>query len=207
MSLKRIYIAGTCDTKGDELAYVKQLVGTNAMPAVLVDVSTGEPKTTPADVSAAEVAACHPLGEAAVFTDDRGRSVSAMAQAFERFLVARDDVAGVIGLGGSSGTVLITQGMRALPIGLPKLMVSTVASGNVASYVGPSDICMMYSVTDVAGLNRDLANNSGQRCARHRWYGECLNRSERRQAGARPDHVRRDDSLRYADRRSPQAHL
>ena len=207
MSLKRIYIAGTCDTKGDELAYVKQLVGTNAMPAVLVDVSTGEPKTTPADVSAAEVAACHPLGEAAVFTDDRGRSVSAMAQAFERFLVARDDIAGVIGLGGSSGTALITQGMRALPIGLPKLMVSTVASGNVASYVGPSDICMMYSVTDVAGLNRisrTILANAAHAIA---GYGECLNRSERRQAGARPHHVRRDDSLRYADRRSPQAHL
>ena len=154
MSLKRIYIAGTCDTKGDELAYVKQLVGTNAMPAVLVDVSTGEPKTSPADVSAAEVAACHPLGEAAVFTDDRGRSVSAMAQAFERFLVVArrhrrsDRPWRIVGHG------IDHAGMRALPIGLPKLMVSTVASGNVASYVGPSDICMMYSVTDVAGLNR-----------------------------------------------------
>ncbi|WP_205772587.1 Tm-1-like ATP-binding domain-containing protein [Microvirga calopogonii] len=152
--MKRIYIAGTCDTKGDELAYVKQLVEANALLAVLVDVSTGEPRTGIADVGAAEVAACHPQGEAAVFTGDRGRSVSAMAQAFERFLQSRDDIAGVVGLGGSSGTALITQGMRALPIGLPKLMLSTVASGNVASYVGPSDICMMYSVTDVAGLNR-----------------------------------------------------
>jgi uncharacterized protein (UPF0261 family) len=154
MSLKRIYIAGTCDTKGEELSYVKQLVETNALLAVLVDVSTGEPGMGFADIGATEVAACHPQGEAAVFTGDRGRSVSAMAEAFERFLLSRDDIAGVIGLGGSSGTALITRGMRALPIGLPKLMVSTVASGNVASYVGPSDICMMYSVTDVAGLNR-----------------------------------------------------
>jgi len=154
MSLKCIYIAGTCDTKGDELAYVKQLVEANALPTSLVDVSTGEPRTGAADIAAAEVAACHPQGKAAVFTGDRGRSVSAMAQAFERFLLSRDDIAGVIGLGGSSGTALITRGMRALPIGLPKLMLSTVASGNVASYVGPSDICMMYSVTDVAGLNR-----------------------------------------------------
>ena len=61
---------------------------------------------------------------------------------------------GVIGIGGSGGTALITQGMRALPVGTPKLMVSTVASGQVAGYVGPSDICMMYSVTDLAGLNR-----------------------------------------------------
>jgi uncharacterized protein (UPF0261 family) len=133
---------------------VKQLVETYALPAALVDVSTGEPRKGAADIAAAVVAACHPQGEAAVFTGDRGRSVSAMAQAFERFLLSRDDIAGVIGLGGSSGTALITRGMRALPIGLPKLMLSTVASGNVASYVGPSDICMMYSVTDVAGLNR-----------------------------------------------------
>jgi uncharacterized protein (UPF0261 family) len=154
MSLKRIYIAGTCDTKGDELAYVKQLVEANALPTALVDVSTGEPRAGAADIGAAVVAACHPQGEAAVFMGDRGRSVSAMAQAFERFLLSRDDIAGVIGLGGSSGTALITRGMRALPIGLPKLMLSTVASGNVASYVGPNDICMMYSVTDVAGLNR-----------------------------------------------------
>jgi uncharacterized protein (UPF0261 family) len=154
MSLKRIYITGTCDTKGDELAYVKQLVETSSLPAALVDVSTGELGAGIADVAAAAVAAYHPQGEAAVFTGDRGRSVNAMAQAFERFLLSRGDVAGVIGLGGSSGTALITRGMRALPIGLPKLMVSTVASGNVGAYVGPSDICMMYSVTDVAGLNR-----------------------------------------------------
>ncbi len=154
MSLKRIYITGTCDTKGDELAYVKQIVETSALPAVLVDVSTGELETGTADISATAVATYHPQGEAAVFTGDRGRSVNAMAQAFERFLLSRDDVAGVIGLGGSSGTALITRGMRALPIGLPKLMVSTVASGNVGAYVGPSDMCMMYSVTDVAGLNR-----------------------------------------------------
>ena len=154
MSLKRVYIAGTCDTKGDELAYVKQLVERNAVLAVLVDVSTGEPGAGSADISAAEVAACHPQGEAAVFTGDRGSAVAAMAQAFERFVLSRDDIAGVIGLGGSSGTALITQGMRALPIGLPKLMLSTVASANVAPYVGPSDISMMYSVTDVAGLNR-----------------------------------------------------
>ena len=60
----------------------------------------------------------------------------------------------MIGIGGSGGTALITPGMRALPVGTPKLMVSTVASGQVAGYVGPSDICMMYSVTDLAGLNR-----------------------------------------------------
>jgi uncharacterized protein (UPF0261 family) len=77
-----------------------------------------------------------------------------MATAFERYVVSRPDVAGLIGLGGSGGTALITPAMRALPIGVPKLMVSTVASGNVAPYVGPSDIAMMYWVTNLAGLNR-----------------------------------------------------
>jgi len=77
-----------------------------------------------------------------------------MARALERFIAGRDDVGGMIGLGGSGGTALITPAMRRLPVGVPKVMVSTVASGNVAPYVGPSDIAMVYSVTDVAGLNQ-----------------------------------------------------
>jgi uncharacterized protein (UPF0261 family) len=89
-----------------------------------------------------------------VFAADRGQAIAAMAAAFTRFIAARDDVGGLIGLGGSGGTALITPAMRALPIGVPKLMVSTVASANVAPYIGPADIAMMYSVTDVAGLNR-----------------------------------------------------
>jgi uncharacterized protein (UPF0261 family) len=74
--------------------------------------------------------------------------------AFEHFLARRRDVGGLISAGGSGGTALATQGMRRLPIGIPKVMVSTVASGDVKPYVGPSDICMMYSVTDISGINR-----------------------------------------------------
>jgi len=77
-----------------------------------------------------------------------------MSQAFEIFLSQRNDVAGIIGLGGSGGTALITPAMQVLPVGVPKLMVSTMASGDVSGYVGASDIAMLYSVTDVAGLNR-----------------------------------------------------
>ena len=77
-----------------------------------------------------------------------------MAQSFERFLKTQDDVGGLLGIGGSGGTALITPAMRVLPVGIPKLMVSTMASGNVAAYVGASDITMMYSVTDLAGINR-----------------------------------------------------
>ncbi|SHO66703.1 Uncharacterized protein, UPF0261 family [Pseudoxanthobacter soli DSM 19599] len=151
--MKRVYVAGTCDTKGEELAYVKAMIVAEGIPAVLVDLSTHD-AAEGVDIPASEVASWHPEGPGAVFTGDRGRSVSAMALAFERFLTAKDDIAGVIGLGGSGGTALVAPAMRALPIGLPKLIVSTVASGNVAPYVGPSDIAMVYSVTDLAGLNR-----------------------------------------------------
>jgi uncharacterized protein (UPF0261 family) len=77
-----------------------------------------------------------------------------MAIAFEEFVARRRDIGGLISAGGSGGTALATRAMRRLPIGVPKVMVSTVASGDVKPYVGPSDICMMYSVTDVAGINR-----------------------------------------------------
>ena len=153
MTTGRIYIAGTCDTKGAELTYVRDLLVKRGLATVLVDVSTRSHALL-ADVTASSIAAYHPEGTEAVFTGDRGRSVAAMALAFELYLRSRDDVAGVIGLGGSGGTALIAPAMRALPIGRPKLMVSTVASSNVAPYVGSSDIAMMYSVTDLAGLNR-----------------------------------------------------
>ncbi|WP_375263543.1 Tm-1-like ATP-binding domain-containing protein [Palleronia sp.] len=162
---KRIYLAGTCDTKLSELDYVrKRIVATGARVA-LVDLSTSDTAVDGADIAAREVASHHPEGADGVFTGDRGSAVAAMAVAFERFTLAREDLAGMIGLGGSGGTALITPAMRALDVGVPKIMVSTVASGNVAPYVGPSDVTMMYSVTDVAGLNRIsrrvLANAAG----------------------------------------------
>ena len=85
---------------------------------------------------------------------DRGSAVTAMALAFARFVATRSDLGGLIGAGGSGGTTLATSGMRALPVGVPKVMVSTMASGDTRPYVGPSDICMMYSVTDVQGIHR-----------------------------------------------------
>ena len=77
-----------------------------------------------------------------------------MALAFERWLASRHDIGGIIGAGGSGNTALVAPAMRALPVGVPKVVVSTVASGNVAPYVGPADIAMIHSVTDVQGLNR-----------------------------------------------------
>ncbi|WP_028923762.1 Tm-1-like ATP-binding domain-containing protein [Pseudonocardia acaciae] len=149
------YVVGTFDTKGAELGYVAELLRAAGIQVTTVDLSTTDGRQEhPPDVTAREVAAHHPDGADAVFTGDRGSAVTAMAVAFERFLTGRDDVGGVLGLGGSGGTALITPALRALPVGVPKLMVSTVAGGDVSGYVGASDIAMLHSVTDVAGLNR-----------------------------------------------------
>jgi uncharacterized protein (UPF0261 family)/ABC-type branched-subunit amino acid transport system ATPase component len=147
------YIAGTFDTKGRELLYLKTCLEKLGVRTVTVDLATsGKPSS--AMVHPREVARHHPAGERAVFTGDRGSAVTEMAIAFEEFMARRRDIGGLISAGGSGGTALATRAMRRLPIGVPKVMVSTVASGDVKPYVGPSDICMMYSVTDVAGINR-----------------------------------------------------
>jgi len=147
------YVAGTFDTKGRELLYLRDCLEKLGLRTVTVDLATsGRPSS--ATVHPREVARHHPKGERAVFTDDRGSAVSQMAVAFAHFIERRRDVGGLISAGGSGGTSLATAAMRRLPIGVPKVMVSTVASGDVKPYVGPSDIMMMYSVTDVSGINR-----------------------------------------------------
>jgi uncharacterized protein (UPF0261 family) len=152
--MKRIYVVGTCDTKGEELAFIAARVAEAGGWPLLVDVGTRPPTVTP-EISAGEVARYYPDGAAQVFAmDDRGVAVAAMGEAFTRFITGRPDVAGVIGIGGGGGTSIVTAGMRALPVGIPKLMVSTLASGDVAAYVDVSDIAMMPSITDIAGLNR-----------------------------------------------------
>ncbi|WP_145476248.1 Tm-1-like ATP-binding domain-containing protein [Yersinia similis] len=152
---RHIYIATTTDTKGQELAYVSELIQATGLTTVTVDLSTKESqRDSGTDVRAETVAGYHPDGRQAVFCGDRGQAINAMAIAFERFMASRVDVAALLGMGGSGGTALITPAMQSLPIGIPKLMVSTMASGDVSGYIGASDIAMMYSVTDIAGLNR-----------------------------------------------------
>ncbi len=154
LQMSTVLVVGTGDTKSEELSYIKQVIENSGVSAKFVDVGTTGHEST-ADVKPEEVAAYHPDGADAVRSDDRGEAVAAMATALEAYVVANaDGIAGIIGAGGSGGTALVTQAMRSLPVGVPKLMVSTVASANVAPYVGPSDIAMMYSVTDVAGINR-----------------------------------------------------
>ena len=151
------YVVGTFDTKGRELGYLRGCIEKLGLRVVTVDISTSG-KPSAAMVSAREVARCHPRfsrdGERAVFTGDRGSAVTEMALALEHFIARRRDLGGMISAGGSGNTALATPAMRRLPIGVPKVMVSTVASGDVRPYVGSSDICMMYSVTDVSGINR-----------------------------------------------------
>lgn len=151
--MKPVYVIGTCDTKEAELRYAVERVQAAGARALLVDIST-TPSTAQADVTPEMVAKHHPDGADAVLGHaDRGRAVTAMAEALGRFLLSRDDIGAVLGLGGGGNTSMVTQAMRQLPIGVPKLMVSTMASGNVAPYVGPTDIMMMHAVADVAGLN------------------------------------------------------
>lgn len=151
--MTKVYVIGTLDTKGAELAYAVERVRAAGAEAVLVDVGT-QGQGAGADIPSEEIAAHHPQGAGAVLgLSDRGQAVSAMAEALTVWLAARNDIGAVLGLGGSGNTAIVTEAMRALPIGVPRLMVSTVASANVAPYVGPNDIAMMYSVVDVAGLN------------------------------------------------------
>ena len=149
-----VLVAGSFDTKGEELRYVRDCLASAGLAPRTVDLSTsGRPSS--ADVPPHHVAAHHPRGANAVFTGDRGASVRAMAEAFERWIGGRNGgVGGIISAGGSGGTALATPAMRRLPVGTPKVMISTVASGDVGRYVGASDVMMMYSVTDVQGLNR-----------------------------------------------------
>ena len=147
-----VLVVGTLDTKGEELRFLRDLINASGLRARLVDVSTsGKPLS--ADVSAQEVALNHPRGGTVVFGPDRGASVTAMSEAFVKWLGRQGDVLGIISAGGSGGASLAAPGMRSLPIGVPKVLVSSIASGDVGAYVGSCDITMMYSVTDVSGLN------------------------------------------------------
>lgn len=147
-----VLVVGTLDTKGTELRFIRDIIAASGLRTRLVDVSTTG-KHASCDVSAQEIALNHGRGGSAVFGPDRGAAVTAMADAFAKWLRRQGNVAGVISAGGSGGASLVAPGMRSLPIGVPKLIISSIASGDVAPYVGPADITMMYSVTDVQGLN------------------------------------------------------
>ncbi len=153
-----IAILGTMDTKGEEHAFVAGLIRQHGHQILVIDTGTlDEPKLKP-DITRHEVAAAAGINLAALVAKrDRGEAVLAMSQGAPVILarlVRENQIAGVISLGGGGGTAISTAAMRALPIGFPKLMVSTLASGHTAQYVGVKDIVMFPSIVDVAGLNR-----------------------------------------------------
>ncbi|MBM3987494.1 MAG: UPF0261 family protein [Planctomycetes bacterium] len=153
-----VLLFATLDTKGVEAAFVRDRLRELGVETRLVDCGTLQPPAVAPDVSReAVLAAAGTTLEAVRSKDDRAHAVQAAARgarALALDLHARGELGGVLGLGGSAGTTIGTEAMRALPIGVPKLMVSTLASGNVRSYIGDKDIVMLNSVVDVLGINR-----------------------------------------------------
>ena len=153
-----IAILGTLDTKGEEHAFVANLIRQRGHQTLVIDVGTLDPPRLQPDITRQQVAAAANLDlPALVARQDRGEAVKAMSEAAPLVLfdlVAKKKIDGVISLGGGGGTAIGTAAMRALPIGFPKVMVSTLASGHTAQYVGVKDIVMFPSIVDVAGLNR-----------------------------------------------------
>ena len=152
-----VVLVGTLDTKGKEYEFLRDRVREHGVDVLLVDAGiVGEPLAVP-DVAREEVAATVGADvQALAEAGDRGAAVETMsrgaAEVLKR-LYAEGRCDGVLGLGGSGGSALVTYAMRQLPVGVPKLMVSTVASGDTRPYVGAVDIAMMYSVVDIAGIN------------------------------------------------------
>ena len=153
-----IAVLGTLDTKGAEHAYVAELIRQRGHQTLLIDTGSGEPPSVQPDIRREEVAAATGVDLAGIAErKDRGEAVAAMAGAAAVILaglVSEGRVQGVISLGGGGGTAIGSAAMRALPIGFPKVMVSTLAAGNVAPYVGTKDIVMFPSIVDVSGINR-----------------------------------------------------
>ena len=150
------WVVGTFDTKADELNYMASLLRAAGVAVVTVDIGTRSQAA--ADIPSHTVAQHHPRGAAAVFAaTDRGVAVSAMSEALcalVRERLAAGQITGMLGAGGSGGSAMIAPAMRLLPIGRPKLLVSTMAAGNMAPYVDVVDMTSVYPVTDIAGLNR-----------------------------------------------------
>ncbi|WP_422926034.1 Tm-1-like ATP-binding domain-containing protein [Singulisphaera sp. PoT] len=156
--LKPILLVGTLDTKGQELGFVRDLIRGHGHETLVMDVGSVGPPTIEPDIDRAEVFRASGTSWADVQAfGDRGKAVALAAQGAARLsgeLGASNRISGIFGLGGSAGTEIATAAMRSLPFGLPKVMVSTLASGQTRPYVRGSDIAMFYPVADLCGLNR-----------------------------------------------------
>jgi uncharacterized protein (UPF0261 family) len=166
---RTVLLLGTLDTKGDEFAFLRERLRGAGVGVLLADVGTLEPATVEADFTREQVGAEAGVDvEALRAAGDRGAAIAGMAgaaAALARRLYDEGRIHGVLSAGGSGNTAIATAAMQALPVGVPKLMVSTMAAGDTSDYVGGVDVTMMASVTDVAGINsisaRILANAAG----------------------------------------------
>jgi len=156
--MSTIAVLGTLDTKGHEHGYVADIIRKRGHQALIIDTGSSTAPQIKPDISREEVAQAGGVDLAGILArQDRGEAVTAMAGAATVLLsklVGEGRIDGVISLGGGGGTAISTTAMRALPVGFPKVMVSTLAAGNVAPYVGTKDIVMFPSIVDVSGLNR-----------------------------------------------------
>jgi len=153
-----VVLIGTLDTKGAEFQFVRDLLSQAGVPTIVIDAGVLRSPVFSPDIPREQVFKAAGTNLAAIQqANDRGRAIEAAAKGTTKLLLdllAKGQVDGVLALGGSAGTTIATAAMRALPFGIPKLMVSTLASGQVKHWVGVRDILMMHSVVDISGLNR-----------------------------------------------------
>jgi uncharacterized protein (UPF0261 family) len=158
MADRTVAILGTLDTKAAEFAYLKRAIEGEGAATLLIDAGVLADPPYPADIAAAEVAAAAGGDLAALrAAKDRGPAVTTMgngAAAIVKRLAEEGRIHGVIAMGGGGGTSIAARAMQALPVGFPKLIVSTLAAGDISPYVGVKDIAMMPSIVDIAGINR-----------------------------------------------------
>jgi uncharacterized protein (UPF0261 family) len=168
MIQKTVAILGTLDTKGPEFAYLKSQIESAGLRSLMIDAGVLGVPECPSDICREDVARAGGRGLPELLAEhDRGKAIAIMAAgaaAVIRRLHGEGRIDGIISLGGSAGTTIATTAMRSLPVGFPKVMVSTLASGDTRPYVGSKDITMVHSVVDIAGLNtlsrRILANSA-----------------------------------------------
>ncbi len=176
-----VLLIGTLDTKGIEFQFVRDLLRSAGVATLVLDAGVLQDPAFEPDISREQVYAAAGTSFAAIRqAADRGQAIAAAAKGAAKIaadLHAQGQLEGVLGLGGSAGTTIATTAMRALPFGVPKLMVSTLASGQVKPYVGVRDILMMNSVVDISGLNRVsrtvLANAAGAMIGMVRSIADC----------------------------------
>ena len=156
--LKKIVLLGTLDTKGVELQYIQDIIEATGLETIVIDVGVMEQSFLKPDILNNEVASAvgENLAELRI-QQDRGKAVDVMMRGTDlvvQKIFTSGELGGIISIGGSAGTTIATFAMQNLPVGIPKVMVSTMASGDTRPYVGVKDITMMYSVIDISGINR-----------------------------------------------------